>query len=284
MVSSTDTPSLWFGCGGAWAKAWFDDRAAEALLQSAMDLGIRHFDTGPTYGAGVAETRLGAFIRRHGSRDSISISTKVGSHIGRGGGVVKDYSYKALRSSLQASLDRLGVDYVDLLLTHGPLTPAEFTPQLIDSMGRLREEGVALKIGASCDGQVAALVANEPTLDVLMTTVNYFDQTNIPASTRAAARGAVVIAKSPLARGIISFPRRPVTSRASLWQNARLLRRSPVPLAKATALKLRGRRLTVADLLRFVSEERSIGGIVVGTTNAVHLAETHRLLAEGEQP
>jgi len=105
---------------------------AQGALQAAWDGGIRHFDTAPFYGSGLAELRLGQFLAGR-SRDGFTLSTKVGRVLepeAEGQGVDPtfpgrlpfvprfDYSHDGVMRSFEASLQRLGVDRVDLLLLH----------------------------------------------------------------------------------------------------------------------------------------------------------------------
>lgn len=105
---------------------------ATALLQAAWDAGLRYFDTAPLYGFGLSETRLGAFLRDK-PRDAFIISTKVGRLLQPNEGwheqrdyfidapayePVFDYSYDGIMRSFEASLERLGLDHIDILLMH----------------------------------------------------------------------------------------------------------------------------------------------------------------------
>lgn len=105
---------------------------AEAALQAAWNGGIRHFDTAPFYGTGLSEQRLGQFLKAR-PRDSYTLSTKVGRmltpvpqaeapfygfHSALPARVHFDYSGPAILESFTASLARLGVDTLDLLLIH----------------------------------------------------------------------------------------------------------------------------------------------------------------------
>jgi D-threo-aldose 1-dehydrogenase len=106
---------------------------AEATMQAAWDAGSRFFDTAPLYGLGLAETRLNRFFRDK-RRDDYVLSTKVGrllqvcppdqrTGIGKFFDVpnrreIYDYSYDGVMRSLEASLERLGLDRVDILFAH----------------------------------------------------------------------------------------------------------------------------------------------------------------------
>jgi D-threo-aldose 1-dehydrogenase len=110
-----------------------EDDEASALLQTAWDGGIRYFDTSPWYGKGQAEHRVGrAFYRQ--PRDQFVISSKVGRTLRRPlkpgpyergewlGGLefdaVFDYSYDGIMRSFEDSLQRLGINRIDVLLIH----------------------------------------------------------------------------------------------------------------------------------------------------------------------
>jgi L-glyceraldehyde 3-phosphate reductase len=141
---------LWQGFGD------LDPHAGQrALLRTAFDLGIVHLDLAATYGPpeGAAEECLGRVLRadfQH-HRDELIIATKAG-HVGPLNGPQGPYRWNASRKSLLASLDRslqrLGLEYVDIIYLHyaDPQTPIE------ESMGALSQAvraGKALYIGIS---------------------------------------------------------------------------------------------------------------------------------------
>ncbi|MCP4381498.1 MAG: aldo/keto reductase, partial [Hyphomicrobiales bacterium] len=123
------------GFGGAWLGNAFREVAeeeAQATLQAAYDNGARHFDTAPLYGLGISERRIGEAVNRVG-RDTVTISTKAGRLLEDcppdevtpecfvavpQKKIVYDYSYDGIMKSHEASLSRLGVDHVDVLLVH----------------------------------------------------------------------------------------------------------------------------------------------------------------------
>ena len=109
------------------------EEAAQAVLTKAWEGGVRYFDTAPLYGLGLSETRLNHFLRDKPREDYV-ISTKVGrllkacpperrSGLGKWFNVpsraeIYDYSYDGVMRSLEASLERLGLDRVDILYAH----------------------------------------------------------------------------------------------------------------------------------------------------------------------
>ena len=124
---------------------------SRAMIRRAFELGITHFDLANNYGPepGSAEETFGRVLRRDlsGHRDELIISTKAGWRMwpgpyGDGG------SRKYLLASLDQSLDRLGLDYVDIFYSHrvDPSTPLEETMGALDSAVR---QGKALYVGIS---------------------------------------------------------------------------------------------------------------------------------------
>jgi L-glyceraldehyde 3-phosphate reductase len=125
---------------GLWQN-FGDDKPADvqrAILRRAFDRGVTHFDLANNYGPpyGRAEENFGHFLRHDLApyRDELIISTKAGWDMwpgpyGQGGG-----SRKYLLASLDQSLDRLGLDYVDIFYSHryDPETPIEETMRALD--------------------------------------------------------------------------------------------------------------------------------------------------------
>src|SRR3984885_3060466 len=109
------------------------ERDARATLDTAWAEGCRYYDTAPLYGLGLSETRLNGFLRAK-PRDSYLLSTKVGRLLQLCPPAEKtrpnaffetpsrrevfDYSYEGVMRSLEFSLERLGLDYVDIVYAH----------------------------------------------------------------------------------------------------------------------------------------------------------------------
>ena len=137
---------LWHNFGGDTAHD-----TKRAILRQAFDLGITHFDLANNYGppAGSAEFAFGSILKEDfaGLRDEMVISTKAGYHMWNG-----PYgewgSRKYLLSSLDQSLERMGIDYVDIFYSHrfDPDTPLEETMGALDTAVR---SGRALYAGIS---------------------------------------------------------------------------------------------------------------------------------------
>ncbi len=131
--SGEKLPALGFGAaplGNLYRP--MTDGEAHALLQAAWDEGLRYFDTAPLYGFGLSERRVGTFLREK-PREDFLVSTKVGRILVPNAGwhtqrdyfvdalpyePVFDYSYDGIMRSFEASLERLGLERIDILLMH----------------------------------------------------------------------------------------------------------------------------------------------------------------------
>ncbi|WP_431037939.1 aldo/keto reductase [Streptomyces sp. P6-2-1] len=202
-----------------------DEETARATVDAAWDAGVRSFDTAPHYGLGLSERRLGAALRGR-PREEFTVSTKVGrllephpaptgSDLAAGGFAVPDtlrrrpdYSRDGVLRSLEASLARLGLDRVDLVLVHDPddhmdTALAEALPALAD----LRAQGVvgAIGIGMNSVDPLRRFVA-EGDPDVVMVAGRWtlLDRSAAPLLAECAAREVSVIAAAPFNSGLLS--------------------------------------------------------------------------------
>jgi aryl-alcohol dehydrogenase-like predicted oxidoreductase len=129
-------------------RPWvLDEDAAEPIVRAAVEGGIFFFDTADAYSAGASEVATGRLVPKYLSRDEAVIATKVFMPVTpgpNGGGL----SRKHILAGIDASLQRLGMDYVDLYQIHryDPNTPIEETMDALDAVVRA---GKARYIGAS---------------------------------------------------------------------------------------------------------------------------------------
>jgi D-threo-aldose 1-dehydrogenase len=163
-LGTLDVTSIGLGSaplGGLFSPV--SDADAYATLERGWSAGIRFYDTAPLYGFGLAERRLGAFLRQQ-KRDSYVISTKVGRLLRAPDGAaaeddhykgtqrerpVFDFSHDGVMRSVEESLARLGLDRVDVLLVHDPDDHYdEAVAGAFRALQRLRSEGTVKAIGA----------------------------------------------------------------------------------------------------------------------------------------
>lgn len=149
-----------------------ESQALEAL-QYAFDHGVRFFDSAPAYVRGFAEIRTGKFLSQF-PREQFVIATKVGVDI-TGNDVRRDYSRDGILRSLEGSLKRLQVDYVDILHIHDA---DDYARQVLDetfpALADLRAQGVIKAIGAGMNQwQVPMELAQHADFDCLMIAGRY---------------------------------------------------------------------------------------------------------------
>jgi D-threo-aldose 1-dehydrogenase len=205
---------------------------AQAALQEALALGVCYFDTAPFYGHGLSEERLGRALAGK-PRHNFVISTKVGRRIAldesrqdattdgfavQGTRAIFDYSGDGVRRSFEASLGRLQLDYIDILLLHdiGRLTHGDRHAELLrrvlrealPAMAGLRESGAVGAIGIGVNEQAVCLeVLSDFDLDCIMLAGRYTlleqrDSAEIMA--QAQARGVAVLVAGPYNSGLLA--------------------------------------------------------------------------------
>lgn len=177
------------------------DAEAQSVLQTAWDGGVRNFDTAPLYGLGLSETRLNRFLYGKRREDYV-LSTKAGrllqvckpeerTGIGKFFETptrreVYDYSYDGVMRSFEISLERLGVDRVDILyvhdlciFTHGTKAASdtrieEFMRSGYYAMLSLRDQGVIKAFGGGInEWEVCETLANRGDFDLFLLAGRY---------------------------------------------------------------------------------------------------------------
>ena len=220
--------------GGALGNLFHrvDDRTARVTIDAALDAGIRYFDTAPHYGRGLSERRIGDALRAH---KNVIISTKVGRLLTpdltiaddseRDGFLSPmpfharyDYSHDGILRSFEASLHRLGLARVDILLIHdiGQMVHGAandgYWRQLtegggFDALARLRDEGAIAAFGLGVNEiPVSVKALQVAPLDILLLAGRYTLLEQEPLDTlfpACAAAGVEVVIGGPYNSGIL---------------------------------------------------------------------------------
>jgi aryl-alcohol dehydrogenase-like predicted oxidoreductase len=204
---------------GAWALGstwWGKITRGEGvnLIERALDLGITFFDTGDVYGTGANEEIVGKALAG-APRESIQISTKFGYVIEGGrtehsqGERPQDWGPEHVRAALEASLARLGTDYVDLYQLHNPRMDAIERDDLFEELEHLREEGklrhYGVALGPAIGWRDEGLRAiSERAITSVQTVYNVLEQNPGRAFLEAAGeRGIGVLARVPTSSGLL---------------------------------------------------------------------------------
>jgi D-threo-aldose 1-dehydrogenase len=210
-----------------------EHREWAGAVPAAWEAGVRYFDTAPHYGLGLAERRLAEALDGR-PRQELVVSTKVGRLLtpranpeGRqddeGFAVpadlrrVRDYSREGVRRSLESSLERLGIDRVDILFVHDPDDHEQ--PALdgaFPALEELRSQRVITSYGAGMNqSAMLARFAERTELDVVMLAGRYtlLDQSALDDLLPAAlARDVSVVAAGVFNSGILATDRPPPTA------------------------------------------------------------------------
>ena len=260
-IGKTDIEVTELGFGGAPLGAVgdrIDDDDVAAIVDHARAGGIRYFDTAPLYGHGLSEKRLGGILRQW-ARDEFVLSTKVGRLLvpeaqgERYAGmrdaepvaIRYDYGFDAVRRSLEASLERLGLSRIDILLchdidvwTHGDAQPGIFetaSSGALRALRELREQGVVRAIGLGVnEWQVCSRVLDMMDVDCFLLAGRFTLLEQEPLDEflpQCVERGVSIIVGGPYNSGILATDeRRRATydykpAPEHLWQKAQQIRR-----------------------------------------------------------
>lgn len=186
-----------------------EDDAPEKLIGSALEQGINFFDTAPLYGTeeedGVAESVLGTALGKR--RDDVLISSK----FGRTATNVMPGRFTAAeaRASCEASLRRLGREWIDLLFFHSPFSAEEIADDVWEELARLREEGKVRHLGHSVSkfvetAPMSAEWMRERRIDAIQVVLSPFNREARSLIETACECGCGVVARECLANGFLS--------------------------------------------------------------------------------
>jgi aryl-alcohol dehydrogenase-like predicted oxidoreductase len=205
---------LCLGCmsyGTPLERAWMlDEEASRPFIQRALEAGINFFDTADMYSSGLSEEILGRAIRDFVPRDEVVIATKVYFPMGDKPNQ-RGLSRKYIRTAIDASLRRLGTEYIDLYQIHR--WDSETTmEETLEALHEVVKSGKALYIGASSmpAWQFAKMlyIADQYGLTRFVSMQNHYnlvyreeEREMIPL---CAAEGIGIIPWSPLARGFLA--------------------------------------------------------------------------------
>ncbi|MCC7321666.1 MAG: aldo/keto reductase [Rubellimicrobium sp.] len=276
---------------------------AQGAMAAAWAGGVRHFDTAPLYGLGLAETRLNRFLRDRARGDYV-LSSKVGrllrpcapearTGIGKFFDVpnrveVYDYTHDGVLRSFEHSLERLGVDRIDVLYAHdldvvnhgswpaalGKL--AEFMHGGYRALLRLRDEGVIAGFGAGInEWEVAAWLLERGDFDLFLLAGRYtlLEQEALHGFMEpAAARGVGVVIGGPYNSGILA-----TGAREGAFYN--YVPAPPAIMARVARIEAVCARHAVAMVdaaFQFPLRHRAVVSVIPGGSNAAEVAANLR--------
>jgi aryl-alcohol dehydrogenase-like predicted oxidoreductase len=201
--TDTEVSEIGLGCWQLGGSDWgaLDDERAFAILNAAVDNGVSFLDTADVYGDGRSETLIGRFLRTRSEK--LFVATK----LGRTAALFPDkYTAAGVRAATEASLQRLGVESLDLTQLH--CVPHEVLKQgeIFDWLRDLQREGKIQRFGASVESMdEAATCLAQPDLASLQIIFNIFRQKPIETLFPAALEKKIgLIIRLPLASGLLA--------------------------------------------------------------------------------
>ncbi|WP_069170003.1 aldo/keto reductase [Streptomyces griseus] len=270
---------------------------AAAAVDAAWEEGVRHFDTAPHYGTGLSERRLGEALRAR-PRDSYTVSTKAGrllepltaAEATASGGLSEgfdvphthrrrwDFSGDGIRRSIEESLERLGLDRVDVVYLHDPDDHEEAAfREGYPALEQLRAEGTVGAIGAGMN-RTAMLTrfVRDTDVDVVLCAGRFTLLDGSALDTllpEAAARGRSVVVGGVFNSGLLADPRPGATydyAAAPAHLIDRALRVRAVTERHGVPLR--------AAALHFPLRHPSVAGVLVGLRSADEVRDAAALL------
>jgi len=269
-----------FGSGFNWMVP---EETSFGIVRTALDLGINFFDTANVYSGGESEQILGRALRHFAvKREDVVIATKVFGPVGKG---PNDHglSRKHILHSIDESLRRLGLDYVDLYQIHrfDLETPIEET---LDALNDVVKAGKARYLGASSMPayQFAQMLYRA---DSLQLTRFVSMQNNYSLLYREEERemvplcreeGVGLIPYSPIGGGLLAGSRRAGTTRSgSVMARDRFNRKADEAVIEAVAKVAEQRGVGAAQVaIAWLLAQRGVTAPIVGATKASHLEDS----------
>ena len=308
MVRERYRPPHAFGLGGVAIGNEFQfatDEQAEATLAAAWDAGVRYFDVSPWYGLGLAERRFGRFLARK-PRDEFVISSKVGKlmRASRDNQARKyypfttspntphfDYTADGVLRSIEDSLQRLGLDRLDIVFVHDLSPDNQLLPEswetlwpvaeqgAFPTLTRLREEGVidGWGMGVNCPEPILrCLEVADSDVHLLASQYSLVDHANAVETVFPKAREAGVsfVVGSSLNAGFLGGePRYNYGEENTLIPDDKRER-----LSKMRAVAARHGVDLVAAALQFSLAPDVASALIVGTAKPEHILADHAAL------
>ncbi|MFI9611674.1 aldo/keto reductase [Streptomyces sp. NPDC052023] len=275
---------LGFGAAGiASLYTEVTDEQAHDAVSAAWRRGIRYYDTAPHYGLGLSERRLGAALREH-PRGEYTVSTKVGRRLEPGADAgddlangfavpathrrVWDFTADGVRRTLDGSLERLGLDRVDIVYLHDPDDHAESAfRDGYPALEKLRSEGVVGAIGVGMNqAEMLTRFVRDTDVDVVLCAGRWtlLDQSARTALLPTAVeRGVCVVVGGAFNSGLLADPRPGATYN--------YVEAPAVLLDKAVRMEEAARRHGItlrAAALAFCMAHPAVSSVLVGARSA----------------
>ena len=261
----------WVFGGTHWAGQ--NPHDSRAVMEAALRRGMNHFDTSEIYGDGRSETLIGDFLRSDSiRRGHIYLASK---------GFVNEPTAESIRASLEGSMQRMGVESIDLYYVHWPRRGADLRP-VFEELQRAKERNQIEAIGVS-NFSIAELEAARSVCEIQVHQFCYNllwrcpEREMIPYCKQ---HQITMVSYSSIAQGLLtgSFPAQPQFNAGDLRQKTVLLEHEVWPVVyqaieQMKAVAAKAKRPLVHLAIRWLASQPAITSILVGARNSVQLNE-----------
>jgi aryl-alcohol dehydrogenase (NADP+) len=274
-----------------WREWVLEEADSKPFFKAAFDAGINFLDTADVYSQGMSEEITGRAVKEFARRDEVVIATKVFNPMGKGPNQ-KGLSRKHIMEAVDASLKRLGTDYIDLYIIHR-LDPETSMEEMIEALSDVVRAGKVLYLGASSmrAWQFSKLVTmqRERGLAPFVSMQNYYNlvyrEEEREVNPLCVEEGLGLIPWSPLARGFLIGNRRPTgggsTTRSNDDNFADHLyyKQSDFRVVDAVSALAKRREVTNAQVaLAWLLHQPGVTAPIVGATKIEHLIDAVKAL------
>lgn len=239
-----------------------DEKEAGIVLNSVLDLGINLVDTASAYHR--SEERIGNSISTR--RSEYFLASKCGEHNDEPA-TFYDFSYKAIKDSIDRSLSLLRTDAIDLMQIHFGPEPEKVIAdgETVRAMKDAQKEGKIRYLGASIDGELAKKCILSGDFDVMQMEYHLLNQENEENIKLCEEKGLGVLIRTGLGRGLL-------TARALQAEF------KPAKLQQMLELVNNDGDLLTTLALNFLYENQGISSVLIGTKNLEHFKKNIELL------
>ena len=237
-----------------------DDGNAKEVLDTVLDVGINLIDTASAYHK--SEERIGQFMS--GRRNEFVLTSKCGEH-NREPGTYYDFSYMAIKNSIDNSLKLLKTDVIDVMQIHfGPGSQAVLDRgETVAAMKDAVKAGKVKLLGASIDGALATRCINSGDFDVMQLGYSLANQGNKDNIALAAEKGIAVLIRQGFSNGLFT----PRVLDKKIWFNLPQM----IKVKKLLKLVNNDIKMYMAVALNFLYMNKGITSVLLGTKKASHV-------------
>ncbi|MFO7900554.1 MAG: aldo/keto reductase [Planctomycetota bacterium] len=251
-----------------------DDRTSIDAVHAALDEGVTFFDTADIYGLGHSEEVLGKALA--GRRDDVVIATKFGNRVGPNGEWIKDFSPDWIEQAVDASLDRLRTDRIDVYQCHSAIDVDDYTEETFAALDRLKQAGKIRHAGVSVKftSHGPEVIRRWPQVEVIQVVYNILARAPEDDLLPLAEQNDVgIIARVPLASGFltgkynadVTFP--PNDHRSHSWPPAKA-RRAVEVVDRLRFLERDGAKTMAQAAIQFCLAHPAVGVVIPGAKTA----------------